>query len=560
MPKSPMPTPCISGRLLVAVACVGTSGIALAQTTPDAGRLLQEQAPRLQPPRESPALKIEPPPSTLTLPGGAKVVLKAVRFKGNTVLAEAQLRLALGESIGQTYDLAGLRSLADRVSTHYREAGYPFARAYLPPQQIDDGDLIIEVVEGRYGSIKALGDPSLLEMANDFLSVLKSSDVIESQLLERATLILEDQPGIKVAPIMRPGKELGTGDLEVYVERKPGFSGSLGLDNHGSRYTGEHRANVNLQLDSPFLPGDQLTVKTLASNERMWMANLGYSQPLGASGWRGNVAYAHTYYELGADPVIVSTLSEGVADVYSVGLSYPLVRSQRENLTLALNWQHKKMHDEKRITSTISDKSTSLLPITLQFDRRDNFGGGGLWYGSASYTLGWLKLDPTLAAADAAGSTGRRGRFDRWNIDVARVQSLPQNLSLYGRLSAQAAGKNLDSSEGLSLGGANGVRAYPSGEGNGDEGCLAQLELRYALGAWNPYVFHDSGRTSVMAKAPKPEDDVRRGLSGAGVGVRYQEGAWSLDGAMAWRIHGGNPKADSVQRDPHVWVTATMKF
>ena len=29
------------------------------------------------------------------------------------------------------------------------------------------------------------------------------------------------------------------------------------------------------------------------------------------------------------------------------------------------------------------------------------------------------------------------------------------------------------------LGGANGVRAYPQGEGSGDEGVLGTLELRY---------------------------------------------------------------------------------
>ena len=552
----------LSCWLVVFMSCAGLTCVALAQTTPDAGRLLQEQAPRLQPPRESSALKIEQLPSNVTLPGGASIMLKSVRFHGNTVLAEDQLNLVLSDAIGQAYDLAGLRGLTDRISLHYREAGYPFARAYLPPQTMDEGHLNIEIVEGRYGTIKALGDPALTEMANEFLSVLKPSEVIESQLLERTTLILDDQPGIKVAPIMRPGKELGTGDLEVYIERKPGFNATLGLDNQGSRYTGEHRVNANLQWDSPFLPGDQLTLKALASNERMWMANVGYSQPLGASGWRGNTSYAHTYYELGGDPNVARTLSEGIADVYSLGLSYPLVRSQRENLSLALNWQYKKMHDEKGegATSILNDKSTTLFPIALQFDRRDSFGGGGLWYGTASYTMGWLKLDPTLAAADAMGGTGRRGRFDRWNLDVARVQSLPVNFSLYGRLSAQAAWKNLDSSEGLSLGGVNGVRAYPSGEGNGDKGWLAQLELRYSLGALNPYAFYDSGRTSVMAKAVRPEDDIRRGLSGAGVGLRHQEGAWSFDGAIAWRLHGGSPKADSVQRDPHVWVTATLQL
>jgi len=38
---------------------------------------------------------------------------------------------------------------------------------------------------------------------------------------------------------------------------------------------------------------------------------------------------------------------------------------------------------------------------------------------------------------------------------------------VYGRVSAQWASKNLDSSQKFGLGGPNGVRAYPSGEGYG---------------------------------------------------------------------------------------------
>jgi len=526
--------------------------VAQAQTLPDAGRLLQEQAPRLLPPKESPGVKIDLPPAPITLPGGATVTLQTVTFTGNTVLTGTALQEVIADAIGQSLDLAGLRKLAERVSSHYRANGYPFALAYLPPQSMEDSRLIIAIVEGRYGAITALGNPELIGLANEFLSALKPSAVIESSVMERATLILDDQPGIKVAPLMRPGKEAGTGDLEVYVEREPGFSASLTGDNYGHRYTGEHRLTGSAQWDAPFMSGDQLTARFIRSENGMTMGNLGYSLPLGGSGLRANAGYSVMRYKLHLTPAD----GNGEARVSSVGLSYPLIRSQQANLTFSIGLQHKDLDDVTSVT--INRTESDSVPLSLQFDRRDGFAGGGVTYGTLSFTAGRIALDATQKQADTFATAGR---FDHWNLDLARIQALPDNLSLYGRVSLQTAGKNLHSSEGFSLGGPSGVRAYPSGEGNGDEGWLTQVELRYAMGAWSPYLFHDSGRVDINAKGPNPlTDNGHRSISGAGIGVRYQAGDWTLDAALAGRTHGGVQTADTADRGNHVWVTATTRF
>jgi hemolysin activation/secretion protein len=528
-----------------------------AQTPPDAGRLLQEQAPRLQPPKKSPGVKIDLPPAPITLPGGAAVKLQTITFTGNTVLSAEELQEVIADAVGRSLDLAGLRKLAEQISSHYRANGYPFALAYLPPQSMEDSRLIIAIVEGRYGAITALGNPELIGLANEFLSALKPSAVIESSAMERATMILDDQPGIKVAPLMRPGKEPGTGDLEVYVEREPGFSGSLTGDNYGHRYTGEHSLTGSAQWDAPFMSGDQMTVRFIRSENGMTMGNLGYSLPLGGTGLRANAGYSVMRYKLH-----LTTNGNGEARVSSLGLSYPLIRSQQANLTLSLGLQHKDLDD---ITSPggagpliVNRTESDALPLSLQFDRRDGFSGGGVTYGTLSFTAGRLALDATQKLADTFATAGR---FDHWNLDLARIQALPDNLSMYGRVSLQTAGKNLHSSEGFSLGGPSGVRAYPSGEGNGDEGWLTQVELRYAMGAWNPYLFHDSGRVDINAKGPNPlTDNGRRSISGAGIGVRYQAGNWALDAALAGKTHGGVQTADTADRGPHAWVTATTRF
>ena len=143
---------------------------------------------------------------------------------------------------------------------------------------------------------------------------------------------------------------------------------------------------------------------------------------------------------------------------------------------------------------------------------------------------------------------------------MVRLQSLPAGFNLMAHLSWQQANKNLDSSEKLSLGGASGVRAYPSGEATGDEGGLAQLELRYDAGAYTPYAFMDAGRITVNAK-PVVAGDNRRSLSGGGLGLRYQRQAWSADVALAWRSLGGRSLSETnSDPKPRVWLNVEYRF
>ena len=541
--------------MALGVALLHFSPAAQAQVPPDAGQTLQQLQPPIAAPRESQPLKIQVPLDSAPIaPGGAAVILNAVKLSGNSVFSEETLRAALGDVTGKTFDLAGLRGLAQRITDVYQAGGYPFARAILPPQDLANGDLRIDVIEGRYGVVQAQGDDSgLARQATAFLDGLLPGSVIASAPLERAALLLDDLPGIQTSATMRPGTQAGTGDLIVQVARDQRVRGDIGLDNAGSRYTGKNRVRANVDVNSPFLLGDQISVRALLSEEELWLGSLGYSLPLGTSGLRGNVGYSHTSYELAKE--FASLDAHGTAKVASAGLSYPILRAQKANLTLIATYQDKDLQDNRDSIASHENKSSRSLPLALQFDYRDAFDG--MTYGSLSWTPGKLKLDAGLSAVDYYKTSGR---FHKVNLDVVRLQALPAGFSLMAHLSWQQADKNLDSSEKLSLGGASGVRAYPSGEATGDEGGLAQLELRYGAGDFAPYAFMDAGRITVNAK-PAPASDNRRSLRGSGLGLRYQRQAWSADVALAWRTTGGRPQSETnSDPQPRVWLNVEYRF
>ena len=189
---------------------------------------------------------------------------------------------------------------------------------------------------------------------------------------------------------------------------------------------------------------------------------------------------------------------------------------------------------------------------------RDQLLYAGLTYGAVSWTHGHLRLDSTSQATDSA-STRTNGGFSKLNVDLARIQSLNSRTDLYGRLSVQRAANNLDPSEKLGLGGVNGVRAYPNGEAYGDNGWVAQTEVRYALGTLVPFAFYDAGQIDISKSAWTATAN-RRALAGGGVGVRYADVLWNGGVTLAWRTQGGASQSEPLARAPTVLASLTYRF
>lgn len=151
----------------------------------------------------------------------------------------------------------------------------------------------------------------------------------------------------------------------------------------------------------------------------------------------------------------------------------------------------------------------------------------GVSFGSATLTAGRITERANYLSPASLGS------YSKLSLDMARVQNLPGTFSGYLRLATQHSGDVLDSSERMSAGGPNGVRAFPSGEASGDRGLLAQVELRYLspIEGLSPYLFVDTAR---MTRIDPEAGNSTRSLSGHGLGVRWQRDRLSADLTAAW--------------------------
>lgn len=520
---------------------------------PDAGLILQEsQQQTPQPLAPSIELDLQGQPLSESDPGGMQIMLNAIRFTDNSVYSAEQLMEVLGDVIGQSFDFAGLRVITNRISLFYRETGYPFARALIPEQNMSGGVLLIQIVEGRYGEISTSGDVSVAAGARPhLLHALEPGAVIEAAQLERTTLLLGDLPGIRIVPVMRPGADTGTGNLDVQVFEEPRFSADVEFNNHGNRYSGEYRVQSELRFNRLLVLGDALSMRAIYTNENTWLGQVGYSLPVGYSGLRASLSYAHNDYTL-SKPF---SGYQGTAKATTVGLSYPLLRSQRSNLVLNASYQYKDLDDSATFDDSANPdfkkgtRSRS-YPVGIQFDRRDGFGGGGITYGSLAVTPGRLSSSDNFATENSYS-------FVKANLQVLRLQRLSDQWTLFANLSGQMSNREeLDGSESFSMGGPNAVRAFPVGEGSDARGWFGQVEMRFAFDAnFVPYAFFDMGST-----ARGDTDQKRRTLAGAGVGTRYNRDQFSLDASLAWKTQGGDAQSDDRQRDPRLWFAASYRF
>lgn len=568
----------IAKPIVVAVLSLA-SAVAIAQVRPDAGQILEQQREplRLPPPADDeirPSLP-EPKPALPVSPT-LKVNVTQFNFSGNTLYTEEQLREVVQEFVGKELDFEGLNDAATKVRTYHRQRGYFLAQAYLPQQAIRNGVVEIAVIEGRVGEVELQRRPAtrLREglLAGILKHHLKPGDIITETSLEKPLLLINDLPTASVTSEIRPSQTIGAADLRVNVDQGVGlFNGDIEIDNHGSRFTGAERLGGSLNVNNPLTIGDQLQLRAFATTEDMYFGRIAYLVPVGYWGTRVGASATKFSYKLGEE--FASLLASGDGLVKSVYAFHPLWRTRNTNIIGQFAYEDKRLQDriDDPTQASVIDHFIDSIKVGAVGDFRDRLLGGGLNAFSLTYTQGDLRIAPTSQFdADQNPITGAQtaGTFRKWNYDFKRVNRLTDEASVLVALSGQQASKNLTSAERMSLGGPNGVRAYPVGEAAGDSGLLIQAEARYIWPALKVFegdvtasAHFDWGQVDVSEKPLPTETQNKRSIAGYGVGISLgREGGFIVRASASWRWGHETPTADPESRDPRIWAQAVMWF
>jgi hemolysin activation/secretion protein len=494
---------------------------------------------------------------------GTKFAVQSLQVTGETRFSAAELVAVAGFQPGQQFTLYDLQVMAAKITNYYNQRGYFLARAYLPPQDITDGVVTIAVIEGRYGQIGVRNQTNVSDVVLvRILGGLNPGDTVESAPLERRLLIMSDLPGVRVNATLAPGAAVGTANLVVGVTQGPRIDGDIEADNWGNPYTGVYRVGGTINWNEPFGIGDVLSLRTMESTTG-GMDYLRVSYQAQAGDATVGAALTGFRYHLGKQfTSLDANGTEGIASVYA---SYPLIRSYNNNLYLLLDFDQRFFQDNEGAVSSSVNKRASVLTPGIAGNSYDTLGGGGWNNYSAYVTLGDLTIETPSARAEDALTARTNGGYAKLSGSVSRLQALVGPLSLYMSARGQIASKNLDISEKMELGGANGVRAYPEGEAYGDDGYIATLQPQLQLplppgvpGQLQLIAFVDTGYVKVNHS---PFSNSANGLTrtGAGAGLSWSDpNDFLLTATYAHML--GNNKATSYPDDAGEFWFEAVKF
>lgn len=513
----------------------------------------------VQPPKEVqespkaviPTLRSEPLKEPMVEEDGKEIEVKHFKLTGALHVSSETLMALLKPYEGKSHSFAQLQKITSLMTQIYREEGYFVARAYIPKQEMNEGILEIAIIEGNYGVFK-LSNSSLVCDAHvqAMLGTTKEDNVVSAHTLERAMLLINDTPGVKVtAADVMPGSRVGTSDFAITTEATNPYSAYIVGDNYGSQYTGRYRVNLGLSANSPLGYGDKLGLNGVVSTTTdLKNGKVYYNAPLMNNGLRGELSASRTTYSLADAYKSLDAL--GNATTLEASLIYPLIKTRYESLAISLGYAHKNMKDEVRSTDTITKKESDAATLTLAYMNSSLlFGYNSTTTATIILTQGNLSFnDTTSLAIDQAGAQ-TDGAYTKVNATLEKsIQFNPEYaLTTSVRLQKALNDKNLDGSEDFSLGGAYGVRAFPDGEHSAENGYLIGAELFYTLPSVEGVthkisLFGDTG----YAKMENPiKNSEGRQLSDIGLGYQASYKAFFAKAQIAHVIGGEKVESES---------------
>ncbi len=176
------------------------------------------------------------------------VLIKTIQLKGNTLLPEAELMELTTHLMGKERTLDDLTQAATAIQQAYREAGYGGVVAFIPEQKLENGDVIIQIVEGKIDRINLSGNERYDDNnIRNSLPSLKQGETPIVRNIDRNIQMANENPAKKLRVSLVAGSKSGAVDADVKVSEERPLRLLFGVDSAGTPGTGNFRTNMGIQ-------------------------------------------------------------------------------------------------------------------------------------------------------------------------------------------------------------------------------------------------------------------------------------------------------------------------
>ncbi len=501
--------------------------------------------------------------------------VKALKIEGNTLLPESKLMARIAHLIGEGRSLNDLVQGATAIQQAYREAGYGGVVAFVPEQKLENGDVIIQVVEGKIDKVQISGNDERDEI-NILRSLphLKQGETPVVKNIDRNIQMANENPTKKIRVALVAGARPGAIDADAKVTDERPLRLLFGVDSAGTPGTGNFRTNVGIQHTNLWNRDHIGTFQFQTSPtepSRAQIYSVGYRIPFYNQFSAIDAFYAHSNVEslTSAAPLGVGPFGfTGKGDIagFRAHRFLPRVGEYDHRVTFGWDWRHfnNNCAFQGNTGSAACDRlaaDVTITPVSLGYvGQKDgpifswgiNTNISGNFGGSSQAIFNTARLD-----ADKHYAVWRFFGFTNVN--------LPAGFGISTRVLAQYSPHALVPGEqfgigggGSAMGGFISVRGYREREIVGDYGASFNIE---GLGpdfakivnseslSLRPLGFFDFGWAGNNHQAPCDAQGSSCEIAGVGGGIRFAIGkkfSGRLDFGHA--LMDGNQKAAGTSR------------
>ena len=512
---------------------------------------------------------------------GPEIVVREFRITGGSVFSEAELAQVTAPYLGHPIASEQLHELRDRLTGLYVDAGYLNSGAVLPDQDVREGVVEYQIVEGRLAELSVEGNRWFRTRYLESRIRRGAHTPLDMGELEKELQLLQQDPRIRrVDAELLPGDRPGEARLRTRFEEELPFSASLEQSNYESPSVGSYRTELDLAHRNLTGNGDVLRLMA-AATDGLNEYEVGYEIPVTSF---DTTVGAWFYY--GSSDVIEEPFDDldisSRSKTYGVELRQPIYRTLETQFDLALTgeWRESEnfllgdpfsfsegTEDGRAVVSVVRFRQDFLYRDLEQVVAARSQLSVGLDVLGATMD-GCETLD--FAQGCVSGADGNTdgvpdAQFVSWLGQFQWVRRFePWGWETVFRTDLQLSSRPLFSLEQFPVGGHQSVRGYRENELVRDNGFASSLELRIPL--WSnaagtsslqlaPFV--DLGRSwNTQRGEPSP-----RTLASVGVGLR---GALTrhLSGEIYWghQMHDVPEPADDDLQDDGVQFSLVASF
>jgi hemolysin activation/secretion protein len=471
--------------------------------------------------------------------------ISAYEVEGNTLLDEGSMRELVEKFTGPSQTADDVEKARDALEKLYHNAGYPAVLVNIPQQTVEDGVVRLEVIESTIGRVRVTGNRYFThESILKDLPSFRAGQILYVPKIQEDLAGINRNPDMNVAPVLSPGSEPGTIDVELRVKDNLPLHGSLELNNRSSHDTTDLRLNGLIRYDNLWQKEHSVSFQYQTSPEdRDEVQAIAGSYVLPAP-WKEEHLLA--LYGIWSDSD--TAFGEGFEVVgrgQIFGLRYvmPLPPKGLYGHSVTAGLDYKDIEEVLGFQAGGEDEVTPVTYVPLSFTYSASLPDRT---GFTSFSAGVNMAFRGLFTNEREFEVKRfraGGNYIYATAGIERTQKLPKGWGLFAKLDGQIADQPLISNEQYSAGGMESVRGYKESEVLGDDAIHGTVELSWqdlsnllGLGErfyFLPYAFYDYAR--LWVKDPLPGQDESEKLAGTGVGVRGNVGA-HLEYEVNWGV------------------------